>query len=1236
MREEQARRLVKDSFEKPFDRGKFCLLVKNLLNNMDETKPFPRPLGGSLISKGFRDHIKTLDRVGQYKDTDGKIIDILIVCLKKETSLDRARAKQRNYIAKYLKEDRRGQFKDGALVAFISPGEEDWRFSFIKIDYKFDEKGKIKDELTPARRYSFLVGKNEASHTAQSSLISLLQKDDKNPSIKDLEQAFSVERVTKEFFEKYRELFHKLKESLDKIINEDKKIKKDFSSKGIYSADFAKKLLGQIVFLYFLQKKGWFGVERGKDWGTGSKHFLRELFNKHSQKPVIPALSGNPETKQFFNNILEPLFYEALGLRHEKDYYSRFDCRIPFLNGGLFEPLKAYDWVNTDILLPDSLFSNKNKTKEGDIGDGILDIFDRYNFTVNEDEPLEKEVAIDPEMLGKVFENLLEVRDRKSKGTYYTPREIVHYMCQESLINYLFFALSQQVPVPALQPSSPSHSVFPTKPAVPKKLVVPAKAGTHTHSVLSKNPVVPMQTGIQRSDIEIFIKISDSSLEHDTVYQEKQLEKALKGKTKTTSRYDKSKLPKAIIENAFLIDRALADIRICDPAVGSGAFPVGMMNEVVRARNVLTPFIKSPAKAGIHTLPDKGGQGGLRSPYHFKRHAIEHSLYGVDIDPSAIEIAKLRLWLSLVVDEEDRDKIQPLPNLDYKMLCGHSLLGIEEIEKDLFNMKQFNELEKLKLLYFNETSARKKQKFKQEIEQFIDKITDGKKIFDFEIYFSEVFQEKQGFDIVIANPPYVKEGVNKSAFDGLRKSLYYQGKMDLWYLFACKSIDISRPGSGVIAFIAQNNWVTSHGAKKMRNKVIKDSQILSLLDFGDFKVFSAGIQTMVMLFQKNNFMEEYSFDYRRLSGKNLKTKDMISLLNKEQNQNAEYLSSKIQREKLKNKNLNFSNSKVESILNKMLSQVGFQLKDKEVGKAIEYNIDTLKKKHMASLYLTDREVAQGAVFPQDFVNKKSKAKLKKAQFKVGDGVFVLSDKEKNNIPLTKKELSLIKPYYTTKELFRWFGDPKNKQWVIYTDSSFKDKSKMKEYPNIKKHLDQFKKIITSDNKPYGLHRSRRESFFKGEKIIAVRKCTIPTFSYIDFDSYVSATFYVIQSSRLNLKYLTALFNSKLIAFWLRHKGKMQGNNYQIDKEPIMSIPLMNPPATVQKPIIDLVDKILNVGQFKKGTKAEDYLKDPAKQAKVQQYEKQIDQLVYKLYNLTPSEIKIIENSLSDQYKLSYL
>ena len=179
------------------------------------------------------------------------------------------------------------------------------------MDYRIDasgEKIKVKQELTPARRFSFLVGENESSHTAQSCLAPILQDDARDPTFKDLEDAFSIEKVTKEFFGQYRNLFNDVKDALDEIVEKDSKIK-------------------------------------------------------------------------------------------------QIKCRIPFLNGGLFDPINDYDWVNTDILLPDALFSNDIRTKEGDTGTGILNVFDRYNFTVKEDEPLEKEVAIDPEMLGKVFES---------------------------------------------------------------------------------------------------------------------------------------------------------------------------------------------------------------------------------------------------------------------------------------------------------------------------------------------------------------------------------------------------------------------------------------------------------------------------------------------------------------------------------------------------------------------------------------------------------------------------------------------------------------------------------------------------------------------------------------------------------------------------------------------------------------------------------------------------------------
>lgn len=609
-----ARSLIRETFTQRFEKTRYLHFVRNLLNQINESKA--QTWNKTYVKDAFKPGINSFERVGTYTDPAGEQIDILIVHLEKESSLERARTFLRNFVAHYLVT--RGQ-KEAALAAFVSPGEADWRFSLVKMEYATEqsESGtvKVSESLTPARRYSFLVGENEDSHTAQSQLLDILANTDHNPSLEALEQAFGVERVTKEFFEEYKALFLDLKDELDGLLKTNPKVLRDFKSKNIDTVDFAKKLLGQVVFLYFLQKKGWFGVERDAEWGSGPKNYLRLLFQ--SRERIGAFSKSGSDGVNFFNDILEPLFYEALAKGdREDDYYGHFHCKIPFLNGGLFDPLNGYDWIHTDINLPDELFSNDETTDRGDRGTGILDVFDRYNFTVNEAEPLEKEVAVDPEMLGKVFENLLGVKERKSKGSFYTPREIVHYMCRESLVSYLEKELSE------------------------------AK--------------------VARTDIETLFRVGEQAAD---------FEMARLGGTKSYS----PELPKSIGQNASSIDSNLEAITVCDPAVGSGAFLVGMMSEIVRARKTLTPYFSDRSS---------------RTVYEFKRHAIQSSLYGIDIDPGAVEIAKLRLWLSLVVDEDDIKEIKPLPNLDYKIMQGDSLVeefeGVKLFDKRLVEQPSFD------------------------------------------------------------------------------------------------------------------------------------------------------------------------------------------------------------------------------------------------------------------------------------------------------------------------------------------------------------------------------------------------------------------------------------------------------------------------------------------------------------------------------------------------------------------
>ncbi|MBU2563781.1 MAG: N-6 DNA methylase [Actinobacteria bacterium] len=805
MDKQQARDLIKKTFEQPFDKTRFMTFVQELLNHI-EYAPFN--YHGNYIPDAYRQYISSLERIGKFNGGE-KRIDILIIKLQKETSLASARTMQRNFVAGYLQ----GKYgssskKEAVLVAYVAPDEADWRFSLVKMDYKFEQaptgKMKAEEEFTSARRWSFLVGENEKSHTAQSRLVNILTNDEHNPTLAELEEAFNIESVTKEFFLKYRDLFIRTKEELDELVQNNPNIKTDFEAKSVNTVDFAKKLLGQIVFLYFLQKKGWFGVGRDDDWGTGSKQFLRELFEKKH--------SGY---NNFFNDILEPLFYEALRIGEERKqddyYYSRFNCKVPFLNGGLFDPIGNYDWVHTDMFLPDSLFSNFTKTKEEDTGDGILDIFDRYNFTVREDEPLEKEVAIDPELLGKTYEKFNAIRPdnfeeykialksgkkgneskfNKQYGVYYTPREIVHYMCQQSLINYLFTELnSDRISYEKL--GDHNLEIFGNK----------GKKGQLDITIEHREKPL-----ISKDDIEKFVHLGEQVSENEAIALIKE-QRINTGIQKSTEK--KLQLPESIRTNAELIDQKLTDITVCDPAVGSGAFPVGMMNEIVRARNVLSVF-----------LNDRG-----RNNYEFKRQCIEHSLYGVDIDSGAVEIAKLRLWLSLLVDEENINNIKPLPNLDYKIVCGNSLLGVE---KNLFNVQLFNDLEKLKPIFFNETNPAKKQEYKRQIDQLISQITNGHTEFDFEVYFSDVFHQKGGFDVVIANPPYVTTKYGKISKD--LKQIYIKNfksaydKLDLYVLFIEKAINISKD-HGIITFITPWNFLANFYSFKIRKFLLENTKI---------------------------------------------------------------------------------------------------------------------------------------------------------------------------------------------------------------------------------------------------------------------------------------------------------------------------------------------------------------------------------------------------------------------------
>jgi len=845
-----AQELIEKTFNNAFSEEQFAIFAKNLLNDFEDKH---NHYSGNLIWDDYKEHINTYKRIGKYIDPDGEALDVLIVEVKSVSKLERARTALRNFVIKHLSKFE----KDYALVAFYSKEDNgnDWRFSFIKLEYRSEldeEKGKVKTkkEFTPAKRYSFLVGKYEKAHTAKNQLLPLLQNISNNPTIEELEAAFSIEKVTDEFFNQYKDLYIKLYEHFEN----DNKVKAELLTAGIDNARFTKKLLGQIVFLYFLQKKGWLGVAQNERWGTGKKRFVQELFEQAQTKNL-----------NFFKDKLQYLFYEALAKErdNENSYYKRFDCRIPFLNGGLFEA--DYNWQEANISIPSTLFRNEEKNKSGDVGTGILDVFDRYNFTIKEDEPLDKEVAVDPEMLGKVFENMLDITERKSKGAFYTPREIVHYMCQESLIHYLDNSLNNGTSS-YQELGSDQTKLFGGSTDKKGNLKIELE---HGNEVL-----------VPKKDIELFIREGHFALENDERV-------ATKGETKTYQ----YQLPESIRKNADLIDQKLSSIKICDPAIGSGAFPVGLLHELVNAMLVLKPhlsydylteklkgfgFEKDGRTLSVAEVSDS------RYIYRLKRHIIQESIYGVDIDSSAIDIARLRLWLSLVVDEDDLDPIETLPNLDYKIVAGNSLINFPENWKSSASDK----IEDLKLKFFNETDLDTKKELKTKIDLAISERMQGSErtfginiSFDFRLYFSEVWNEKGGFDIVIGNPPYGADlTAEEKKFFKNEFSDVHMRTPDTFNYFISKGFRLLH-NNGVITYIVPNNLFFQSEYEKTRKFLLAKNQFYIGINLGDGVFNTATVPSCIFLSSKSNSgLNKYRYaDLRNANKKNLDFREIFKL-----------------------------------------------------------------------------------------------------------------------------------------------------------------------------------------------------------------------------------------------------------------------------------------------------------------------------------------------------------------------
>ncbi|SCW71956.1 Eco57I restriction-modification methylase domain-containing protein [Mucilaginibacter sp. NFR10] len=1082
--------------------------------------------------------------LGTFDTSNGHVVGIYEVDVPAVKQIYRNKVGLRNLLSNVYKTD-----VDAALIVFTQ-GDK-WRFSYVsEVTARNSVTGEREKLKTDPKRYTYLFGKDEKAKTAADRFADI-QKEDvatgRGITLKSLQDTFNVEKMSKEFFDKYRKHYGAF---LTYLIgeNEEGKVtgeathlfKTAFNADRKKARDFVKKMLGRIVFLYFLEKKGWLGVPADEPWGKGDPDFLRNLFD------------NSKDQEGFYSLVLEPLFHNTLNKMRAGDFFAIDDtlfngieyskCKIPFLNGGLFEP-EAY--ITDYLIFPAELFKN------------LFTFFDRYNFTVHEDSPQEHTVAVDPEMLGHIFENLLE--DNKDKGAFYTPKEIVHYMCQESLIEYLC---------------------------------------TKCEAKSDEN---------LRIGIEGFIKNQELG---------------------------------GIAEYDEIILQALRDVKICDPAIGSGAFPMGVLLEIFHS--VETLYYEFDATKRIWDLEDGW------NPAKVKLSIIENSIYGVDIEPGAVDIARLRFWLSLVVDEL---KPQPLPNLDYKIVVGNSLLSKfedevididwevnagteatkklqlqiqENLRKLLAKQKQFfnykgdkkkiqaeirsikidvliSQLELDKYKYdhttaktgnlFGETKN-EKVKTTEIALQLAGYTTSIKKLealklqsekplnfFDWKLDFPEVLnpmlKEKGsltstgGFNIVIGNPPYVKV-----------QNLDYQ-EIDLYkqrYLVAYKRLDISSlffelierliTVNGNCFYISSNQFLMAEYGRNLRNFLTTKLWIKSCIDFGGLPVFESAI-TYVSIF-------------------NLTKRENV-LLNYNKVSHLPFDQSEIHYEKIDYANLNaekwiMSSGNKELLISKLNNK-----------------FEKLKKYAKCSY---------GIVSGADKVFIMNEDQIRTHGIEKECLLPLLRANDCDRYSIIKNHLYILYPF----ELI-------GKQTVLLGLNTIRTKYPatfkylMSNEHILKKRKDSRETFENIENWHTLTRFGQLEVFSQNEKIVFPGEQRAMKFGLnMNKAGYSGARVFgiTLKLNNIDLRYFLAILNSKLIEFFVHHTFPLkQGDYYSMSSTMVDNLPMIV--SQQASKIVKLAKEVILKKQEKLDTKI---------------LEEQINCFVYKIYSLTFDEVCIIDPQFS--------
>ncbi|GHU66934.1 hypothetical protein AGMMS49983_17390 [Clostridia bacterium] len=876
---------------------------------------------------------------------------------------------------------------------------------------------------------------------------------------KTLWDAFALKEVNKKFYEGIASHFTDLYQHL-------------LSKEGGGRADndakqFANRLLGRLLFIWFLRKKGI--IDESMDYFD----------------------SKSADATEYYQSLLKPLFFDTLNTPFKDRWmiFTKLDKKTPYLNGGLFDPHEN-DWTNETVSFPRSWF------------DSLYEHFDKFNFTTDESSPEYEQVAIDPEMLGRVFENLLAMQRtetgdqaRKANGAFYTPREIVSYMCKESLRHYLYKALESDA----------------WKDGVDKLLDMP--------------------------DSEFQVKHSDAK-------------KELFGKTNA----------KTIVP---VVLKALDEIKVLDPACGSGAFPMGMLQLLLKTIERLDPAY---------------------DPYTMKLKILENNIYGVDIEPMAVELSRLRAWLSIVVDEKDVRNVKPLPNLDFKFVCANTLVPLPKKGGDGAQLQLVvgeddyaeKELLRVRSEYFVETDKKMKEKLQSEYYYlqgtgtFFDRAKMIQKWHPFDAAISAPFYDnelmfgiKNGFDIVIGNPPYIHFEDIKELSKDLYKPLgydTYEARGDIYALFYEKGMECLHD-FGLLCYITSNKWMRAAYGQSLRRYFAGKTNPVRLIDFAGQQIFDATVDTNILLCSKED-------NARSTQATIIKDAESVNNLSVYIRQNSSV------NEFCTDDSWTVL-SPIERSIKEKIEAVGTPLKEWDI--SINYGIKT----------------------------------------GLNEAFIIDGTKKDEIIAKDPKSAEIIRPILRGRDIKRYgyeFAD----KYLIAVHNGYRNDSgnevepiNINDYPAIKAHLDEHWDIIRIRTDkgvtPYNLRNCAYMDDFSKQKIIYPNMTKFLPF-YLDDESYMTNQKCFIITG-INLAYLTAFLNSSIFKYcFARDFPDLMGETRELGKIYMEKIPVMKIDSATECLFFEKVIAVQNGRKMGIQTKP---------------IEQEIDSLLFDLYRLSKEERAII-------------